>query len=165
MIKRLRIRRELRPGDVGEIIKFHGLTYSKEYGYDLTFEAYVAEGLTEFIRSYSPEKDCVWIVEDDDRIVGCIAVFGRSKDCAQIRWFLVHPEYRGRGLGKTLLENAIEFCKRHGYRNVYLWTTSELSVAKKLYTAFGFVKTEEKCHRIWGKDIVEERYELRVQKN
>ncbi|MCX8188209.1 MAG: GNAT family N-acetyltransferase [Nitrososphaeria archaeon] len=160
----MKIRCELKPGDIGEIIKFHGITYSKEYGYDLTFEAYVAEGLAEFIKSYSAEKDCVWIVEDDKKIIGCIAVFGRSKDCAQIRWFLVHPEYRGKGLGKKLLEKAIEFCKNYGYRNIYLWTTSELAVAKKLYTGFGFVKTEEKKHRIWGKDIVEEKYELRVWK-
>lgn len=99
-------------------------------------------------------------MENDGKIVGCIAVFGRSRDRAQIRWFLVHPEYRGRGLGKTLLWNAIEFCRRHGYRNIYLWTTSELTIAKKLYIDFGFIKTEEKCHRIWGKNIVEERYGL-----
>lgn len=156
----MKIRCRFKPGDAGEIIKFHAIIYSKEYGYDLTFEAYVAEGLAEFIKSYSPERDRVWILEDGEKIVGTIAVFGRSKDSAQLRWFLVHPDYRGKGLGKTLLEKAIEFCRKHGYKHIYLWTTSELSVAKRLYTSFGFVKTEEKGHRIWGKKITEEKYEL-----
>ena len=154
------VRNEFRPGDVGEIIKFHGLVYSREYGYDLTFEAYVAEGLVEFVKSFKPGKDRVWLVEDCGKIAGCIAVFGRSSDDAQLRWFLVHPDYRGKGLGKKLLSEAIEFCRRCGYRHIYLWTTSELYVARKLYTMFGFVKTEEKSHRVWGKELVEERYDL-----
>lgn len=156
----LRIRRGLGSGDVGEITRLHGTIYWKEYGYDITFEAYVAEGLAEFVKAYNPEKDCVWILEDGEKIVGSIAVFGRSKDSAQLRWFLVHPEYRGRGLGKTLLKEAIEFCRKRGYKHIYLWTTSELSAAKRLYSCFGFTKTEEKGHTIWGKNVIEEKYEL-----
>ncbi|MFB0522139.1 MAG: GNAT family N-acetyltransferase, partial [Candidatus Bathyarchaeia archaeon] len=76
------------------------------------------------------------------------------------RWFLVHPDHRELGIGKELLTVAVQFCKEHKYKTVFLWTASELMEAGRLYTRFGFIKTEEKTHDIWGKKVTEERYDL-----
>jgi len=35
------LRRELRPGDVGELVRMHGELYATEHGYIMDFEAYV----------------------------------------------------------------------------------------------------------------------------
>jgi GNAT superfamily N-acetyltransferase len=73
---------------------------------------------------------------------------------------LVHPEVRGLGLGKTLVEKAVQFSKIKGYRSIFLWTLDILSVAKKLYQSSGFEKTEENPCRLWGVPLTEHRYEL-----
>ena len=57
------LRHQTRSGDIGYLTHLHGITYAKEYGYDQTFEAYVADGLAEFIRSFSPDKDRIWLAE------------------------------------------------------------------------------------------------------
>lgn len=136
--------------------------YAKEYSYDQTFEAYVAGGLAEFVQSFNPNKDRIWLAETNGQIVGSIAIVGHSKVDAQLRWFLVHPDYRGLGIGKELLKDALQFCKECKYKTIFLRTTSELIEAGHLYTCFGFSKTEEKTHKIWGKRVTEERYDLHL---
>jgi N-acetylglutamate synthase-like GNAT family acetyltransferase len=156
------LRHSLKPGDIGYLTYLHGTVYAREYGYDTTFEAYVAGGLAEFAESFDPKKDRIWLVEAKHRIVGSIAVVGRSRRRAQLRWFFVHPDYREHGIGRTLLQDALQFSKKRKYKTVYLWTTSELDTARHLYQDLGFKKTHEKEHRIWGKTIKEERYNMQL---
>lgn len=156
----VKIQTTLSPGDIGEIIRLHGVLYAREYGWDETFEVYVAEGLSKFVLNYNPERDRIWVAEHEGRIVGCIAIAGYSETEAQLRWYLVHPEMRGRGLGKRLISEAVQFCRERDYRSIFLWTTSDLKAAAYVYQSIGFHKTEEKTHEIWGKIITEERWDM-----
>jgi GNAT superfamily N-acetyltransferase len=148
------------PGDLGEIVRLHGVIYEKEYGLDNTFEAYVAGPLSEFVINSDEKRERIWVVEDGGRVAGCIAIVKNADDAAQLRWFILTPETRGKGVGKRLMEEAVNFSRAAGYRRIILWTFSELETAIALYRRWGFVKTEEKAHRIWGRDLVEEKYEL-----
>ncbi len=159
----IRIRTELKPGDIGTIIYLHGTLYAKEHGWDYTFDGYVAEAMAKFVLSYNPARERLWVAEKDRQIVGSIAIVGCSASEAQLRWFLVHPDCRGLGLGHRLLDEALQFCRECGYQSVFLWTVSILKAATHLYQLAGFRKTEEKTHPIWGQMITEERYELRLE--
>lgn len=161
-IEDISIRNELRPGDLGYVVYRHGLLYAKEYGYGIAFESYVAMGLHEFHKQYDPAKDRVWICEHRDNIVGFLLLMHREHNAAQLRYFLIEPEYRGIGLGKKLMEQYVEFLHHCGYESSYLWTTHELSAAASLYKKFGFVLTEEKESTAFGKLLKERRYDLRV---
>lgn len=153
------VRTTLRPGDLGSIVHLHGTLYAREHGFDATFEAYVAGPLAEFVRSGS-DRERLWIAERGGQIVGCVAIVTASPETAQLRWFLVDPGARGAGLGRRLLDEAIRFAERCGYRHVILWTVSALTAAAHLYRSAGFQQTEEKPGRMWGVEVVEEKYEL-----
>lgn len=153
------IRTEIRPGDMGYITYLHGMLYDREYNYDYNFERYITLGFNEFLEKFDPEKDRVWIVEDGDKIVGSVLIMGRSGDVAQLRYFILLPEYRGLGLGKKLMQLAMDFCKSAGYKSVYLWTTDELHTAAHLYNSFGFRRTRQMPSNHWGKDVVEDCYD------
>jgi N-acetylglutamate synthase-like GNAT family acetyltransferase len=155
-----KLRHHVRPGDIGYLIHLHGAIYAEEHGYDQTFEAYVADGLARFIRLFNPDRDRIWLAETNGQIIGSIAIVGYSRSKAQLRWFFVHPKYRRISLGRKLLNEALHFCKQCKYKTVFLWTTCELSAAQHLYTGVGFRRTRKKTHRIWGKSITEERYDL-----
>jgi N-acetylglutamate synthase-like GNAT family acetyltransferase len=147
---------------MGNIIYLHAIVYAKEYGFDHSFEGYVAAGLAEFAQSFNPNRDRLWIAEIEGKIIGSIGVLGRSESEAQLRFFLVHQSYRGLGIGKSLFQEALQFCKNCEFKTIFLWTFRGLDVANYLYKSAGFEKTEEITHEIWGKTLTEERYDLKL---
>jgi len=153
------IRTELRPGDIGYVTYLHGALYSREYSYGIQFESYVAKGLCEFHEKYNPERNRIWACEHNDRMIGFLLLMDRG-NAAQLRYFLIEPEYRGIGLGSKLLHLYMEFLRECGYTASYLWTTHELSVAAALYKKLGFQLTEEKDSTAFGKPLREQRYDL-----
>lgn len=153
------IRTELRPGDIGYVTYLHGALYSKEYNYGIQFESYVAKGLCEFYEKYNPERNRIWACEHNNRMIGFLLLMDRG-DTAQLRYFLIEPEYRGIGLGGKLLNLYIDFLGECGYKASYLWTTHELTTAAALYKKLGFGLTEEKESAAFGKPLIEQRYDL-----
>ena len=153
------IRTELRPGDLGYAIYLHGALYSKEYGYGVQFESYVAKGLSEFYEKYDPDRNRVWVSEHNGRMIGFLLLMDRGAS-AQLRYFLIEPGYRGIGLGSKLLNLYMGFLRECGYKASYLWTTHELSTAAFLYKRLGFQLTEEKESTAFGKSLREQRYDL-----
>jgi peptidyl-dipeptidase Dcp len=156
------IRTELRPGDLGYVIYLHGALYGKEYNYGIQFETYVAKGLCEFFEKYDSKRSRVWVCEHNDKIIGFLLLMDRGKS-AQLRYFLVEPEYRGIGLGSKLMNLYMDFLRECGYKASYLWTTHELTTAANLYKRFGFQLTEEKESTSFGKSLREQRYDLVLQ--
>ncbi len=153
------IRTELRPGDLGYVIYLHGALYSREYEFGLQFETYVAKGLCEFYEKYDPRRNRVWVCEHNNRMIGFLLLMDRGR-AAQLRYFLVEPEYRGMGLGSKLLGLYLDFFRACGYKESYLWTTHELTTAIALYKRAGFRLTEEKESTAFGKPLREQRYDL-----
>jgi GNAT superfamily N-acetyltransferase len=155
------VRHELRPGDMGRVIALHGELYTGEFGYSHAFEAYVAESFAEFGKRYDPARDRLWLAELDGRLVGSIGILGREHGAAQLRWYLVHPEVRGHGLGRRLLNDALQFCRDTGRRSVYLWTVTGLTASARAYAAAGFTLTEQTAYAdLWGARVAEQRYDL-----
>lgn len=155
------VRMGLQPGDLGAVVRMHGLIYAREHGFDETFEAYVAAPLAEFSMARRG-RERIWIAERGTEIVGSVAIVESGERASQLRWFLVDPAARGGGLGRQLLNDAVSFAREASYETVILWTVSALEAAARLYRAAGFDKIEERPGQMWGVSVVEERYELRL---
>jgi GNAT superfamily N-acetyltransferase len=154
------IRHEFRPGDIGQIVFMHGTTYAREFGWDHTFEAYVAAPLGEFAKRKNP-RERVWLVDHGDELSASIAIVEASASEAQLRWLFLKPELRGHGLGRRLVSEAVNFSRDTGYSSIFLWTVKELPIASALYVSAGFRLTEETPRDLWGGHVTEQRYDLR----
>ena len=156
------IRTDPRPGDLGYLIHMHGDLYGREYGFGLQFETYVARSVAEFLENYDASRDRIWLCEHEDRIIGTIVLMHREGNSAQLRYFLIHPDYRGIGLGKHLMELWMEFAREVGYERAYLLTTEELYAAISLYERHGFTVTSESDSTAFGRPLREQRYDLEL---
>ena len=157
------IRHDFRPGDIGYVIYMHGKFYSEIYGFDTTFDGYVAEPMGIFAKNFNPERERLWIAEKDSQIVGSIAMVQVDENTAQLRWFILMDAARGQVIGRKLINQAIQFCRDAGYKQILLWTASQLDAAKYLYESSGFELTESVTHEIWGVHLTEERYDLSLE--
>src|SRR5262245_22361851 len=133
----VKIRTELLPGDLGYVAYLHGLIYTAENEFGLGFEGYVLKGLGEFALGYDPAKDRVWVCEVDGRMVGFLLGMRREEGVAQLRYFILLPEFRGTGLGKRLMELFMKWLREFGYQRAYLLTTEEQETAVALYLRHG----------------------------
>jgi GNAT superfamily N-acetyltransferase len=154
------IRTTVRPGDIGAITQLHGVLYASEYNWPTAFEAYVAQGLANFVLDHDPNNDRIWIAEAAGKLTGSIAIVHTTAAAAQLRWFLVAPESRGSGLGHALLDAALLFCRERRFGSVFLWTVKGLDAAIHLYESAGFRLAEEHRSDTWLPGIVEQRYDL-----
>lgn len=153
----------LRPhqvGDMGWVVHRQAVLYAEEYGWDETFEALVARIAADFIDNFDPQREHCWIAEMDGEVVGSAFVVRQSARVAKLRMVYVEPRARGHGIGQRLVDEAIRFARRRGYRSLTLWTNDILVSARRIYEAAGFRLIKEEQHHSFGKDLVGQNWEL-----
>ncbi len=154
--------RSHRPGDIGWVVSRHGVIYAREYGWDLTFEALVAEITAQFIKSFDPLHEHCWIAEMDGAPVGSVFLVKEADDVAKLRLLLVEKDGRGLGIGRALTEQCVRFAREAGYKTITLWTQSILVAARAVYQRVGFRRVATEPHHSFGVDLLGETWELKL---
>lgn len=154
-----------RAGDMGWIIQRHGVLYEKEYGYNLEFEALVAEICAKFLREFDGSKERCWIAELGGAPVGTIMLVRGSEGVAKLRLLLVEDSARGHGVGRMLVQECVNFARQAGYRSITLWTQNDLIAARKLYQSVGFECVASEPHVSFGQSLVAETWTLSLERS
>ena len=126
-------------------------TTSKHHGFGAIFEAGRLADIGAFLDRYDAQRDGVWLVVDGGRVHGSIVIDGggRRPDAAQLRWFVVSEELRGRDFGRRLMSAAMDFCRTR-FTAVHLHTFAGLNAARRLYERHGFRLVGERPSTEWG---------------
>lgn len=104
-----------------------------------------AERTRKSLEEFIADKDLgtVWMINDDLRTIGyCILAvvysfeFGGKN--AFIDEFYLEPEYRGKGIGRSVLEEIVEEAKRSGIHALHLETERHNDRALQLYRSIRF---------------------------
>lgn len=152
------------PGVIGKVTQLHAVYYHEHWGFDVTFETQVGRELSDFMATFSPDRDGFWVGLENGEFAGSIAIDGReaTSEGARLRWFIVDPSFHGRGIGTGLIRRAVRFCETAGHKRVYLWTFEGLDPARKLYEQQGFRLVEENVVEQWGTTLTEQKFELSI---
>ena len=89
---------------------------------------------------------------DRDEVIGGVGVaeFDGIDDCAELQKLYLDDSAKGKGLGKALIQLAINWAASSGYKNLYLETHTGLAAALNLYEKTGFRQIEKPCPTTHG---------------
>lgn len=156
-----------RPGTIGRIAQMHAVYYGREWGFDAIFEAKIARDCAGFIDRYDADTDLLLLALNDEAIAGSIIVdlndpASRDDDGgdrgAHIRWFIIDDATRGTGMGRQMMQRAVDHIDRFAGGRAWLTTFAGLDAARGLYEKFGFRLVRERQDHTWGDPVHEQLY-------
>ncbi|MEO5683775.1 MAG: GNAT family N-acetyltransferase [Chitinophagaceae bacterium] len=114
-----------------------------EFGVPVTIED--QPDLLDIENFYCKDKGNFWIITDNGKLIGTIALIDIGNRQSALRKMFVHKDYRGRdkGIGQQLLDHVIAWCKQKSIDEIYLGTFDRLQAAQKFYLRNGFVMVEK----------------------
>src|SRR2546430_213147 len=95
-------------------------------------------GADELVAELVPPNGRLLLASFDGQVVGCAGLRRFSPEIAEMKRVYVRPAFRGRGLGKALVEAVIVAARLIGYRKLRLETATFMEGAQALYRSLGF---------------------------
>jgi GNAT superfamily N-acetyltransferase len=159
------IRQTLRGDDAAGIAELHRRVYTPEYGMNDVFVARVADGVLDAVAAGWPEAGGgVWLIDGADGCLdGCLALTDEGKGLGRLRWFVLAPALRGRGLARCLVSDLLACARSQGFERIELETFSALGAAARIYREVGFALTWERERTDWGPPITYQHYRLELR--
>lgn len=90
---------------------------------------------------FRDENSILWVLEIDDRAVGCCGLFptsGLPVKCVELVKFYISNDARGNGYGLKLMNKCLESAKELGFESVYIESLPEYAKAINMYIQAGF---------------------------
>ena len=89
----------------------------------------------------------IFVAETQGQVAGYItALVDREAGKGRIPNLAVAAEFRGRGLGRRLIEHALDYFRREGLAYAMIETMSKNDAGQHLYPACGFVEVAQQIH-------------------
>ena len=87
---------------------------------------------------YAPPRGGIWLAESDGVAIGCVALRPVSAHAAEVKRMFVDAAWRGRGVGRALLNALIAGALARDYATLKLGTLDDMLAAQALYHSLGF---------------------------
>jgi len=122
-------------------IQFLFQEYAAARNFDAALKDFDRE-LANLPGKYIAPKGALLLALWDDAAVGCIAFQPLSDTICEMKRMYVKPEFRGKDIGKALIENLLTIAKKRQYDIMRLDTHPTMLAAHQLYAQFGFQEIE-----------------------
>ncbi len=154
------IREGYQPRLIAGVVDLHISYYAKNYGFGSVFERKVATEISEFMGRIDHPANATFSSYRAGELLGSISIDGEDlgENTAHLRWFIVSQDAQGLGIGRQLIEKAIEFSDKNGFEKTRLWTFRGLNAARRLYEEAGFQLAKETPGSQWGTSVIEQEF-------
>jgi GNAT superfamily N-acetyltransferase len=134
--------RKVVPTDIESFVKLYTLSYKglEEYAYTQKRDI---EGYFRWLLKRDSEGFLIVEAKEPIAFIACDTnwfSFVEGKVVGEIHELFVHPDYRGRGIGKMLVERAVDYARVRNRNIMGLWVGVKNFSAKEFYKRMGFVE-------------------------
>jgi GNAT superfamily N-acetyltransferase len=134
---------EIRPAcsgpDVTEVRKLFQ-EYWDSFGFTPCFQGF-GEELARLPGEYAAPHGRLGLALVEGRPAGCVALRRVEAERAEAKRLYVQPEFRGQGIGRSLLDWVIQEARGAGYREIVGDTMPVMDRALALYDQYGFERS------------------------
>jgi putative acetyltransferase len=127
--------------DVPEVVRLVTDTLA-EFGLEFGKGAATDDDLPHLPASYTAHGGAFWVAYDGDALVGTAGVFPVAPAIYELRKMYLLRAARGLGLGRRLLDTAVEWTRAQGGTHVVLDTMEKMERAIAFYEAHGFTRDD-----------------------
>ncbi len=114
------------------------LEYAESLGFSLCFQGFDKE-LAGLPGDYAPPDGRLLLAEYGGELAGCVALHRLEPEICEMKRLYLRPQFRGKGVGRTLAETAIAEARSIGYRLMRLDTVEPIMKdAVAMYHRLGF---------------------------
>ena len=103
------------------------------------YEKEIPVGDVDVMSFINSDEKVIFFADVQGDLAGRIKVIAWWNQFAYIDDLIVNPEFRGQGIGRTLMDRAIEWAKEKRFPGIMLETQDDNVVACKFYESCGFV--------------------------
>ncbi|WP_374763612.1 GNAT family N-acetyltransferase [Yunchengibacter salinarum] len=131
------VMRRARDGDRDGLVALIGDCFSEYPGVVLDLPG-IDRDLERFATTLSAAGGEGFVVEEDDRIVACVAYAPVDDRVFEVKRLYVAAPLRGSGLGITLLQLVESRARKRGAREMIAWSDSRFTRAHAFYQREGY---------------------------
>jgi len=117
--------------------------------------------LKDIEQSYLQRGGVFYVLEEEDgSIIGSYGLCPMQPSVCELRKMYLHQDYRGKGHGRHMLEDALAKARQLGFKRITLETASVLKEAIRLYESYGFKPYRPdhlscRCDQAYALDLTE----------
>ena len=126
---------------IWEFLQWLHARISKEFGETIDIEAMLAQDMAE-LQMYLPPDGALLLAVDGEEVVGLVCLRAIAADVGEVKRMYVREAYRGRAIGRRLLNGIIAQAKARGYTTLRLDSALFMTEARSLYRSTGFREIE-----------------------
>lgn len=124
--------RRMRPSDLDQVVRNEEMSYSSPWSRRI------------FLDCLRAGYEC-WVLATRDKILAH-GVLSAAVGESHLLTLCVHPDYRGRSLGRRMLRHLLSEARRLGADACFLEVRPSNQAARALYYSMGFVQVGERRH-------------------
>jgi putative acetyltransferase len=112
-----------------------------EFGANHEGTVYYDESTDHLSELFKAAQSIYFVALVDSQVVGGGGLFptsGLPEDTCELVKMYLSPNFRGKGIGRMIIEQCLSQAKSMGYKKVYLESMPELAGALAIYEKFGF---------------------------